>query len=47
MPKNKSRKKKVVHLKGIPAKVHIGTRNAQIVVTIPMGKLRGALAKRD
>jgi len=46
MAEEKARKRKVIHLKGIPAKVHIGTRNAQITVTIPIGRLTWALRKR-
>jgi len=40
------RKKKIIHLKGIAAKVHIGTRNVQIIVSIPLGRLNWALQKR-
>jgi hypothetical protein len=42
----KKRKKKVVHTREIKAKVHVGTRNAQIIVTIPINKLARALVKR-
>jgi len=46
MAENKTRKKKIVHLKGISAKVQVGTRNVKVSVSIPMDKLRWALGKR-
>ena len=46
MAEQKIRKKKIVHLKGVSAKVHIGTRRAEVSVSIPIDKLRWALGKR-
>jgi hypothetical protein len=40
-----SRKKNVVHIKGIKARVHIGTRHASVSVSIPINKLARALVK--
>ncbi len=41
-----SRKKNILHTKGIKARVHIGTRYATVSVRIPINKLVRALVKR-
>ena len=41
-----SRKKNILHIKGIKARVHIGTRHASASVSIPIDKLVRALVKR-
>jgi hypothetical protein len=42
-----SRKKNILHTKGIKARVHIGTRHVTVSVSIPINKLVRALAKRQ
>lgn len=40
------RKKNILHIKGVKARVHIGTRHATATVSIPINKLVRALVKR-